>query len=138
MFDASRTRVALIRKSKPAWQAGKLNGIGGKIEAGEEAIAAMVREFREETSYETDDYMWSHFLRMGYNEDGGWSVDFFAAIGDLERIQSPEDEPTEIIWLDTITPMRADMIENLPWLIPLALDHLTDNRPSFVDVIYPK
>lgn len=27
--------VALIRKNKPDWQKGKLNGIGGKVEAGE-------------------------------------------------------------------------------------------------------
>lgn len=42
-------KVVLIRKNKPDWQRGKLNGVGGKIEPGENAFNAMVREFEEET-----------------------------------------------------------------------------------------
>ena len=30
LFSQDRTRVVLIRKRRPAWQAGKLNGVGGK------------------------------------------------------------------------------------------------------------
>jgi hypothetical protein len=29
------------------------------------------------------------------------------------------------------------MIENLPWLIPLALDSLNDGRPHFTESRYP-
>jgi hypothetical protein len=32
MFANDFTEVALIRKNKPEWQRGKLNGIGGKVE----------------------------------------------------------------------------------------------------------
>jgi len=39
--------------------------------------------------------------------------------------------------LQFIRPMREDMIENLPWLIGLAIDHLQDGRPTFVLVGYP-
>ena len=46
-------RVALIQKKRPAWQAGRLNGIGGKVEGTEHSAAAMVREFREETGVDT-------------------------------------------------------------------------------------
>jgi 8-oxo-dGTP diphosphatase len=35
LFSLDRTRVLLIRKRRPAWQAGRLNGVGGKIEPGE-------------------------------------------------------------------------------------------------------
>lgn len=41
-------RVALIRKNRPQWQAGKWNGIGGHIESGEYSERAMEREFMEE------------------------------------------------------------------------------------------
>lgn len=45
-FDA----VALIHKVKPAWQAGKWNGVGGMIEPTDPTAAyAMAREFHEET-----------------------------------------------------------------------------------------
>ncbi len=35
LFDESRERVVLIKKQKPEWQSGRLNGVGGKIEPGE-------------------------------------------------------------------------------------------------------
>lgn len=138
MFDHGRTRVALIRKAKPAWQRGKLNGIGGKVEAGENVFEAMVREFMEETGYETTVAQWEQFLRMaGENDDGGnFRVDFFATIGDLTRVRTMEAEPVEIVFLTDVHAVRKDMIENLPWLIPLALDYLDDERPHFVDAHY--
>ena len=136
MFSESRRRVALIRKNKPAWQAGKLNGIGGKIEPDDAApMSAMRREFQEETGYRAGYRQWQHFCRMSDGEE--WSVEFFAAIGDVDSLRSMEAEKVEIIQVADINPTRADMIENLPWLIALALDHLHDGRPSFVTVNYP-
>jgi 8-oxo-dGTP pyrophosphatase MutT (NUDIX family) len=49
-INGDRSEVLLIEKQKPAWQRGKLNGVGGKIEPGESPIDAMIREFREETN----------------------------------------------------------------------------------------
>ena len=40
--------VLLVHKNRPAWQAGRLNLVGGKVEEGEDAIAAAVRELKEE------------------------------------------------------------------------------------------
>ena len=48
LFSLDRTRVLLIRKRRPAWQAGKLNGLGGKVEPGESFHDALVRELCEE------------------------------------------------------------------------------------------
>lgn len=48
IFDSYAEKVLLIEKQRPNWQAGKLNGIGGKIESGEKSTAAMVREAFEE------------------------------------------------------------------------------------------
>jgi 8-oxo-dGTP diphosphatase len=133
MFDHALERVALIRKTKPAWQAGKLNGIGGKIDPGETPEEAMHREFFEET--ECSALTWRHFLNMTGARDG-FSVDFFFTIGDVKALKSPEEEKVEIVEVQHIHPLRSDMIENLPWLIPLALDCLTDGRPHFVSVQY--
>lgn len=35
LFDYGQLNVALIRKTKPKWQAGLLNGIGGHVEENE-------------------------------------------------------------------------------------------------------
>lgn len=140
MFDWKMTQIALIRKLKPAWQKGKLNGIGGKIDQGERLVDAMVREFREETDYITSPESWAHFLKLSGETDERepqpFTVDFFAVKGALECLGSPEEEQVEIIDLDTVLPLRADMIENLPWAINLAIDHLQDGRPFFVEAVY--
>ena len=33
LFSPDRKKVLLIRKRRPAWQAGKLNGVGGKVDS---------------------------------------------------------------------------------------------------------
>lgn len=50
--------------------------------------------------------------------------------------RSDEGVPIEIIYIETLS-HRRDAIENLSWLIPLALDSATDDRPSFAEVVYP-
>ena len=49
LFNPDMTEVVLIKKNRPDWQKGLLNGVGGKIESGEDPITAMIREFKEET-----------------------------------------------------------------------------------------
>ena len=48
-FDKKRENVALIQKNRPPWQKGKLNGIGGHIEA--EAAVRWLRETMARSSY---------------------------------------------------------------------------------------
>ena len=133
IFGNGLQEVALIRKNKPEWQKGKLNGIGGKIEVRESPEEAMIREFQEETGLEVNEG-WKHFaLLVGHD----FSVDFFFNRGDLSLLRSNEEEQIERIRLADINILRADMIENLPWLISLAVDCLTDGRPSFVTAEYP-
>ena len=94
MFDSTHQNVLLIRKNKPEWQAGKLNGIGGKIEPGEQPFDAMVREFHEETGLiVTRDY-WTHFGHMtGIAADAGpWNVELFACEGDWTVAENMTDE----------------------------------------------
>ena len=41
-------KVLLVKKDRPAWQSGRLNLVGGKIEAGETPEQAALRELKEE------------------------------------------------------------------------------------------
>lgn len=121
LFDSQRTRVLLIRKRRPAWQAGKLNGVGGKIEAGERALEAMRREFREETGLLVSD--WQHVVTLrGADDFGsgrGWAGHFFRTFGGLGSAQSMTDEQLEI---HPVRLLPEDTIPNLRWIIPLLLD----------------
>lgn len=49
LFNLLLDQIVLIRKTKPLWQSGRLNGVGGKIEDRESPGEAMKREFEEET-----------------------------------------------------------------------------------------
>lgn len=116
-FDHTHQRVVLIWKKKPAWQAGKLNGVGGKIEDGEISHAAMRREFKEETGIDHEN--WVALITLT-GED--WRVYFYCAEGkanEFEYAQTMEDEEVAKINVDQLDDF--DHIPNLRWLIPMAL-----------------
>ena len=117
MFDSNDCEhVALIRKLKPLWQKGKLNGIGGKLETGEFIYDAMVREFEEETGHKTRTEDWVYFAKLSGEQH---IVYFFAATGFIfQDLKSVEEEQIEIVRVDKVS--ADDSIPNLTWLIPLA------------------
>jgi 8-oxo-dGTP diphosphatase len=119
MFEAPSgiqgERVALIRKKRPEWQAGRFNGIGGHIEPGETALNAMVREFCEETGMQTEPGCWYPFARLGGER---FSVEFFYAYGALDQLESTTDEDVVLVPLQEVTVQNS--IPNLTWLIPMA------------------
>lgn len=133
-FSAQMERVVLIRKNKPAWQRGKLNGIGGKIED-ESKYTAMVREFKEECGCQTHGEQWSYFCRMEGND---FAVHCFATVVDPTACRTTEAEKVELITVSEIKNLQNQMVENLPWLIHLAFDHLQDSRPFFVVAAYAR
>lgn len=122
MFDIERSRVALIRKVRPDWQAGKLNGIGGHIEAGESASEAMAREFFEETGYQTFGTDWKHFATLHGQE---YRVLFYYMYGKLEELKTTTDEEIVIEYVDTL---HNSVIPNLRFLIPMALANKLTKR----------
>ena len=121
LFSPDRTRVLLIRKRRPAWQAGKLNGIGGKIERGETPAEAMRREFREEA--DLDVTTWQEVLTLSGRDDAGtgvaWRGHFFRAFGEIDAARTMTDEALE---RHPVRPLPGDVIPNLHWMIPLMLD----------------
>jgi len=135
LFSPDRKRVLLIRKNRPAWQAGKLNGIGGKIEPGETPREAARREFREETGLDLPESAFTHLLTLGGPDDFGsgapWEGYFFRAFGTIDDAQSLTDEAVEI---HPTNPLPADTIPNLHWIIPLLLDDEVARRAYDVRV----
>lgn len=124
--DAGIPEVALIEKKRPAWQAGKLNGIGGKIEPKETPFLAMIREFREETGSTV--VGWRQFACLSFAKG---TVFFFTTIQDCE-LRSTTDEA--VSWFAVRDLPGLPLIHNLRWLIPLAMDPdgvvVTANEPA--------
>jgi 8-oxo-dGTP diphosphatase len=118
-FTPDARQVALVRKARPAWQAGRLNGIGGKLEPGETPLAAMVREFREETGVVTAPSDWREAVVLRF--DGGCVHFFTARLSGLSGVRAITDEAIEV---HPSLPVPVDALPNLTWLIPLCLDNL--------------
>ncbi len=136
MFSADFQKVALIRRTKPSWQAGKLNGVGGKVEITEMCDAAMVREFKEETGYETEINDWLHYLRIS-DGIGGFDVFFYTTTGDLSKLKTTTEEKIEIVDVKDVNPLNDNLLDNLVWCIGAAIDCLKDGRPKFLTARYP-
>lgn len=119
LFSEDTKMVALISKLSPNWQAGKLNAIGGKIEAGEQPIDALVREFEEETGVYIPPSEWKYRAKI-YDEVKGYEVFFFSAFSDaLFEVRSMEAEQVNIMSVQTILNYNYPIIPNLRWLMPL-------------------
>src|ERR1041385_6218578 len=94
-FTDDMNDVVLIRKNRPEWQAGLLNGVGGHIEPGEGPAEAMTREVAEETGVETKVEDWTQFAVL----DGDlFRVYFFMArTDDAYEVQTMTDEKVQLI-----------------------------------------
>ena len=122
-FSLNGARVALIRKLRPAWQADKFNGIGGKIELGETALQAMYREFREETGVRLENWI---YKRKMVGQDFEVSV-YAGTFLDHDIPRTVTDEEV-LVWPVTAVHDLVT-IDNVPALI--ALCQIEKDVPTF-------
>ena len=132
IFTPALDRVLLVHKMSPEWQAGKINGIGGKIEEGENPLACIVREVQEETGLVTNPDQWIFLGEMGSD---AWHMDVFTLMysGDMGDAKSADKERVE--WFDTRA-LPQNIISNLSWLVPLALDRIRNREFQDFSVKY--
>lgn len=125
IFNSTLDKVLLIHKLRPEWQLGKLNGLGGKVEEGENSLTCITREILEESGLITEKDLWIKIGSM--NSPEKWTVDVFgyAYKGDMNNVKSIEDEQVE--WFD-INSLPSNVHSNLTWLIPMTLDKIKNNK----------
>lgn len=129
MFSADRTKVAMIRKIKPRWQAGLLNGVGGKLEPREWADDAMVREFREETGIEHK--VWDK--RVVMHREGDFRMEVYRCFTDnVFNVRTTTEEVVTVVHVDAILAVPQISVPNMKWLLPMVLD----DELSLVDCNY--
>jgi len=126
LFDPDHKQVALIQKTRPDWQKGLLNGIGGKIESGETSIEAISREFKEEAGLDIKN--WEYKLSM---ESSTWIVDVYRAeSNEILNVTTLTEEIVQVIHINSLN--EYPIVPNLKWLIPLCLD----NEIAPIHIIY--
>jgi 8-oxo-dGTP diphosphatase len=115
LFTPDGGRVALMHKTRPAWQAGRVNALGGKLAPGESPADGARREVHEEAGVDVRD--WEEFLVW---EDPVYRLHALRAFdAAAEHVFTAEDQEVFLAPTDTLP---ANIIDNLRWLIPLALD----------------
>lgn len=132
IFDPSLSKVLLIHKNRPEWQAGKMNGIGGKLEVGETTFEGISREVWEETGLRIPITKWQHVIDL---EAKDWVVHIFTTTyKDLSKAISKTDEEVEVC---NVSSLPSSIVPNLAWEIPICKDALStqEKRVKFAKVI---
>lgn len=118
LLNDDKTHVVLVHKQHgPSSVIGNWNGVGGKMEDGEDMYTAMSREFEEETGLYTDPRQWGYLGTLAgpnYQIDFLWGFDF--RIGE---VQTMEDEPIMVWPIDQLPTPR---MSNLDWMLPFIMD----------------
>lgn len=126
LFDDAMEKIIMIRKERPAWQKGKLNGVGGKIEPFESAIEVIQREFKEETGVYISAELWASvcILKFPYAE-----IEFFAVKNTkfYEETRTVTDEEIVKVSLNNaFFNKELPLIENIISLTILSKQRLSD------------
>lgn len=118
--------ILVIHKTKgPPGVAGKINLPGGKIEKGEYPSQAIIREIKEETNLNIKN--WKEFAIL--KTEFGDIYCFYVVTNKIYNFKQIEEEKIEIINLDKVIDfnniwyLKTDVISNLRYLIPMALNH---------------
>jgi 8-oxo-dGTP diphosphatase len=118
IFDKHLKRVLLVHKTRPDWQKGKLNGIGGKYEGGETAEECIARETLEEADLKIPKKKWVY---VGTIHQSIGNVGILTAVyeGSMRDAVTNTDEKVEWYPVDKLP---RNVLTNIHWLVPLCLD----------------
>jgi hypothetical protein len=131
---ARSDNVLLIRKAKPDWQRGLLNGIGGKVEVRNGFIEtineATIREFKEETGLDDiaiNPLIFHSMLWPEYRSHTDWPLVYFSAFTLPFAVMKEAvgntmmaTEPCVLCRTKGIQLARHELMPNLPFLIEMA------------------
>ena len=115
LFSPDLKEVVLIQKNRPKYLVGLWNGVGGKVERGENPYDATVREFFEEAGLYVGG--WELFLEL--ENPGHWVIHFGKAVGDVTKVKTMTDEPVSVF---PTSHLPKNVVRNLPWIVPMAMD----------------
>ena len=134
VFNKNLDTVLLIHKNTPEWQRGLVNGLGGKVEAGEQTYATVQREIEEESGLKIPKDAW---IKSGRIYSDTFTVDVFGTVYDGATTDATTKEDEEIEWCK-IDKLPSNVIENIPWLVQITIDKIKHDSFELFEVKYKK
>ena len=97
VYNKTADRLLMCRRSHDPYK-GMSNFVGGKIEPGEDGLAAAYRELEEETAITSQDITLTHFIDFTYHLSDCY-VEVY--VGRLNKEVSVHGEENELYWSGT-------------------------------------
>jgi 8-oxo-dGTP diphosphatase len=115
-------RVLLVHRTRRAEDAhqGKYNGLGGKLEPGEDILACMRREVREESGLECEELVLRGTISWtGFGKSG---EDWFGFIFRIDRFSGepwPQNDDGPLVWVEVARVLELPLWEGDRYFLPL-------------------
>jgi len=129
VFDGRLENVLLVRKMRPEWQKGLLNGPGGSVEDGESFLVASRRELSEETGLTEQQVHLEPLVRI--QKKGEYDLGVFCGrLAGKPLVLLPEVPSTgeALVIRNWNSLSQYEVVPDLSYLVPLAYRKLTGNR----------
>lgn len=135
VFITRGDNVLLLRGSpqKRIW-ANKYNGIGGHIERDEDVYSAAMREVREETGLEVESLRLCGLINIDSNQSSG--IMLFVFVGESPSGDPIPSDEGSLEWIARVQLSHLDLVEDLPIILPRALDLPRSAPPFFAHYSY--
>jgi 8-oxo-dGTP diphosphatase len=121
-FVLRRDQVLLLRMrpDRGEW-AGKLNGLGGHIEVGEDVLSSARREIREEAGLSPGDLRLCGVVLIDTGQVPG--IGLYVCVGEVsDDVQPQSGAEGELVWAGIGGLAHQLLVEDLPVLLPRAID----------------
>ena len=122
IFLYHQDEIALIKGAphKRLW-ANKYNGIGGHVERGEDIFTSVARETFEETGLLLHEFHLCGLITIDVERETGICIFVFKA--EIKDQEVKLSEEGEIEWIPIHSILNLPLVEDLPVIIPLVIEH---------------
>lgn len=134
-IEKDRQLLMLSKTKKDSFGYGKLNGVGGHIERGEEPFEAARREVMEEAGIQVKDLEMAAVLFIDINDTPGIQVFVFKAVFDSGNIKASEEGLLKWMTREEIRG-SSNIVKDLPFLIEKTDKHIANTPPLMIKYIY--
>lgn len=125
VLSQDRTRVLMVHRNRdPAdYHFGKFNGLGGKLEPGEDIVAGMKRELLEEASIEATSLRLRGTVSWpGFGKNGEDWFGFVFAIDIWSGTIPAENDEGSLSWVERDALLDLDLWDGDRYFLPLVFD----------------